>query len=252
VEFRYGTTAARLEIRGARVTGVVTTAGERIRADAVVLNPDLPVAYRELLPHTPWRVRRLRPSPSAVVLHVGSSQRYGRIAQHNLHFGRAWRATFDDVIRRGRLMRDPSLFVSNPTRADASLAPAGREVYYVLAPVPNLDVGDLDWRGELAERYTDELIATLETRGYAGFDGGVEVLRTVTPADWADAGMAAGTPFAAAHTLRQTGPFRPPTIHPAIFNVVFTGSGTQPGVGVPMVLISGKLAAQRITGKASP
>jgi len=60
--------------------------------------------------------------------------------------------------------------------------------------------------------------------------------------------MAGGTPFAAAHTLRQTGPFRPPTLHPGLSNVVFVGSGTQPGVGVPMVLISGKLAAQRVTG----
>jgi phytoene desaturase len=59
--------------------------------------------------------------------------------------------------------------------------------------------------------------------------------------------MAAGTPFAAAHTFAQTGPFRPSTLHPTLPNVVFTGSGTQPGVGVPMVLVSGRLAAARIT-----
>jgi len=70
----------------------------------------------------------------------------------------------------------------------------------------------------------------------------------VTPADWADAGMAAGTPFGCAHTFTQTGPFRPGNVHPRLSNVVFTGSGTVPGVGVPMVLVSGKLAAQRITG----
>jgi phytoene desaturase len=70
----------------------------------------------------------------------------------------------------------------------------------------------------------------------------------VTPADWADLELAAGTPFAAAHTVRQTGPFRAPNLHPGLTNVVFTGSGTTPGVGVPMVLISGKLAAARITG----
>ena len=60
--------------------------------------------------------------------------------------------------------------------------------------------------------------------------------------------MAAGTPFAAAHNLFQTGPFRPANLHRTLSNVVFTGSGTQPGVGVPMVLISGKLAAARVTG----
>jgi phytoene desaturase len=88
----------------------------------------------------------------------------------------------------------------------------------------------------------------LESRGYTGFGAGVEVRHVVTPEDWRRAGMAAGTPFAAAHTFRQTGPFRPRTIHPRLSNVVFVGSGTQPGVGVPMVLISGRLAAARITG----
>jgi phytoene desaturase len=90
----------------------------------------------------------------------------------------------------------------------------------------------------------------LEARGYRGFRDGIEVAQIVTPADWAATGLAAGTPFGAAHTFRQTGPFRPGNLHPAVDNVVFVGSGTQPGVGVPMVLISGKLAAHRVTGGA--
>jgi phytoene desaturase len=248
VRLRLSTPVSTVDVRGGRAVGVITEAGERVPADVVVLNPDLPVAYRDLLGEAPPRLAPWRFSPSAVVLHVGSTRRYRRIAHHNLHFGRSWRGAFDDVIRRGALMRDPSLLVSNPTQGDPGLAPAGREVYYVLAPVPNLAVGRLDWRGGLADRYAAELVGTLEARGYRGFGSGVEVSRVVTPADWADAGMAAGTPFAAAHTFAQTGPFRPGNLHPRLSNVVFTGSGTQPGVGVPMVLISGKLAAQRVTG----
>ncbi|MGI5212363.1 phytoene desaturase family protein [Plantactinospora sp. CA-290183] len=248
VRIRYDTTVTRVQTSAGRATGVLTADGERIPADVVVLNPDLPVAYRDLLPPTS-RPRRLRYSPSCVVLHVGSGQAYGRIAHHNIHFGRAWRTTFDEVIRQGRLMSDPSLLVTNPSRTDPSVAPAGRHSYYVLAPVPNLERGaGLDWRGGLDRRYADELLATLERRGYHGLADSVEVRRVVTPADWADAGMAAGTPFAAAHTLWQTGPFRPANLHPSLSNVVFVGSGTQPGVGVPMVLISGKLAAARVTG----
>jgi phytoene desaturase len=247
VRFRYRTTVSHVDTAGGRATGVVTEAGERIPADVVVLNPDLPVAYRDLLPRTPRRIAGLRHSPSAVVLHVGSARRYSKISHHNLHFGPSWRRVFDEVIRDGRLMSEPSLFVSNPTRSDPSLAPAGREVYYVLAPVPNLAVGGQDWGDGLAQWYADELVGTLERRGYIGFGTGIEVLHVVTPADWAAAGMAAGTPFSAAHTLAQTGPFRPRNLHKALSNVVFVGSGTQPGVGVPMVLISGKLAAQRIT-----
>jgi len=246
VEFRYDTTVTRVETSAGRATGVVTAAGEHIPADVVVLNPDLPVAYRDLLP--PRRQRRLRYSPSCVVLHIGSRQGYSKMAHHNIHFGTAWKRTFDEVIRRGQLMSDPSLLVTSPSHTDPTMAPDGRHTYYVLAPAPNLDLAPLDWRGGLARRYADELGEVLEERGYVGFRDGTEVQQVVTPADWADQGMAAGTPFASAHTFGQTGPFRPGNLHPSLPNVVFTGSGTQPGVGVPMVLISGKLAASRITG----
>ncbi|MEV0132333.1 phytoene desaturase family protein [Dactylosporangium sp. NPDC050688] len=254
VTIHYDTTVESVSVAAGRATGVVCADRRRFTADTVVLNPDLPVAYRDLLPPARWRsplLGRLRYSPSCVVLHVGSRQSYQAIAHHNIHFGRAWRETFDEVINQGRLMSDPSLLVTNPTHTDPSLAPEGRQTYYVLAPTPNLNAPLLDWRGSLSGTYRSELIETLEQRGYIGFGDAVEVSRFITPADWADQGMAAGTPFAAAHTLRQTGPFRPGNLHPTLSNVVFVGSGTQPGVGVPMVLISGRLAAQRITGVVS-
>ena len=246
VRFRYDTAVEKVATANGRATGVITSAAEHLTADVVVLNPDLPVAYRDLLP--PVRRRRLRYSPSCVVLHIGSRQKYGRTVHHNIHFGSAWRSTFEQVIRRGELMDDPSLLVTNPTYSDPSMAPEGRQSYYVLAPTPNLEAAPLDWRNGLGHHYAGELMAVLEQRGYVGFADGIEVQRVITPADWADQGMAAGTPFAAAHTFWQTGPFRPGNLHPVLPNVVFTGSGTQPGVGVPMVLISGKLAASRVTG----
>ncbi|HEY3503969.1 MAG TPA: phytoene desaturase family protein [Actinocatenispora sp.] len=246
VDVRYDTEVSGVEVSGGRARAVTTVAGQRIPADVVILNPDLPVARRDLL-GTPVR-RPLTYSPSCVVLHVGATAAYAKAAHHNIHFGRAWRDTFDEVIRRGRLMSDPSLLVTNPTRTDPTLAPPGRQAYYVLAPAPNLVRGRrIDW-STTGSRYADELLSTVEDRGYRGLTGSVEVRAVVTPADWAAMGMAAGTPFAAAHTFAQTGPLRPGNLAPGVENVVLVGSGTQPGVGVPMVLVSGRLAAERVTG----
>ena len=141
-------------------------------------------------------------------------------------------------------MSDPSLLVTNPTHSDPSLAPDGKQIYYVLFPTPNMDA-PIDWRTETS-RYRDEVIATLEQRGYVGFGDAMEVENITTPLEWQERGMERGAPFAAAHSFTQTGPFRPGNLWGE--NVVFTGSGTQPGVGVPMVLVSGRLAAERITG----
>jgi len=242
VVFRYGTTVERVELRGQRAVAVHTTDGERIPCDTVVLNPDLPVARRDLL-GKPLR-RTLAYSPSCVTMNIGSTASYSKIAHHNIHFGQQWKGVFTDLVDRQQLMRDPAFMVTASSRSDPSLAPEGKNSYWVLFPAPNLD-GPLDW-DRIREPYRDEMIATLEANGYVGFGDAIEVEHLVTPADWERMGLAAGAPFAASHSFRQTGPFRPSNIWGE--NVVFAGSGTQPGVGVPMVLLSGRLAAERITG----
>ncbi|MCM3886410.1 phytoene desaturase family protein [Frankia sp. R82] len=251
VTLRYDTTVTRVEVRGGRAVAVHTAQGERVPADVVVLNPDLPIAYSELLPPgtAPRRLRRLRYSPSCFLLLAGARADYPHTAHHTIHFGQAWRRTFAEIIDRGELMSDPSFLVSTPSRSDPTLAPAGGHACYVLFPTPNLTAG-LDW-SVLGPRYRDEVVATCERRGYPGFGAAIEVEQVTTPADWRARGMAAGAPFAAAHTLGQTGPFRPGNLAPGLANVVFTGSGTRPGVGVPMVLVSGRLAAERVLGPQS-
>jgi phytoene desaturase len=248
-EVRYNTTVTALEHSGERITAVHTAEGERVGADAVVLTPDLPVVHR-LLGRTPRRLVPLRWSPSAMVLHAGVRAGTGPgwtgLAHHTISFGEAWERTFDEIIYRGQLMTDPSLLITRPTATDPSLAPANRELLYILAPCPNLHTAPLDWAA-LGSAYRDELVSTLEQRGLADLSDAIEVEHLVTPADWAAQGLAVGTPFSAAHTFAQTGPLRPSNLVRGRTNVVLAGCGTTPGVGVPTALISGKLAAARIT-----
>ncbi|MGH3717520.1 MAG: phytoene desaturase family protein [Pseudonocardiaceae bacterium] len=248
-DIRYNTTVTALEHSGDRVTAVRTAERERVEADAVVLTPDLPVVHR-LLGRAPRRLVPLRWSPSAVVLHAGVRAGTGPgwtgLAHHTISFGEAWERTFDEIIYRGQLMTDPSLLITRPTATDPSLAPQGRELLYILAPCPNLRTAPLDW-ATLGPAYRDELVNTLEQRGLADLGEAIEVEHLVTPADWAAQGLAVGTPFSAAHTFAQTGPFRPSNLVRGRTNVVLAGCGTTPGVGVPTALISGRLAAARIT-----
>jgi phytoene desaturase len=246
VVFKYNTTVTNVEVSNGRAKAVITEAGERYECDAVILNPDLPVAYRELLGKTPVTIKRLKYSPSCVTLLVGSSKKYDFAAHHNIHFGHSWDGVFDELIKKKQLMSDPSILVTVPTHDDPDLAPTGKHSYYILFPTPNLD-SDIDWKKQ-AGPYRDQMIKTIEERGYSGFGDSIETEVMTTPLDWKNQGMEMGAPFASAHTFFQTGPFRPRNMAQGIENVVFAGSGTQPGVGVPMVLISGRLAAERIVG----
>ena len=237
-ELRYGAeveTILRASGTTGRVTGVRLTSGEVVRADAVVCNPDLPVAYRTLLGglDAPRAARRGRYSPSCVVWHAGiTGDLPAEAAHHNIHFGSDWDGAFRALLRDGVRMPDPSILVT---------CPPGARTLYVLEPVPNLD-GRIDWTAE-RERVRASIVEKVAALGYPV---DVEVERFVDPLDWERQGMERGTPFALSHTFRQTGPFRPSNVDRRAPGLVFVGSGTQPGVGVPMVLVSGKLAADRV------
>jgi phytoene desaturase len=246
VVFRYNTSVVEIEKKNGRATVILTDTGERIECDSLVLNPDLPVVYRELLGNTPRKVKNLKYSPSCVTLLVGTSTKYDHLAHHNIHFGQSWAGVFDELINKKVLMTDPSFLVTVPTHSDPDLAPPNRSSYYILFPTPNLDA-DIDWRIE-GPRYRDEILRVMAARGYTGFADSIEIEQITTPLDWQARGLERGAPFASAHTFFQTGPFRSSNMAEGFENVVFTGSGTQPGVGVPMVLISGRLAAERILG----
>jgi phytoene desaturase len=112
----------------------------------------------------------------------------------------------------------------------------------VLEPTPNLAKGRIDWASERG-RIVEDLRRRTSSLGYPT---DVVVEEVYDPTDWERMGMEHGTPFALAHTFFQTGPFRPNNVNRKAPGLVFTGSSTLPGVGVPMVLVSGKLAAQRV------
>jgi phytoene desaturase len=245
VSFRYGTAVTRILRDGSgAVTGVEVGGEERIAADAVVCNADLPVAYRTLLGgvDAPRAARRGTYSPSCLLWVAGvRGGPPAGAAHHNIHFGADWDASFKALIDDGVRMPDPSILVTLHSLDDASLAPEGCSTLYVLEPVPNLG-GRIDWARQ-RDRITEELRA--RTAGL-GYPTDVVVERVYDPLDWERMGMERGTPFALAHTFLQTGPFRPNNVDTRVPGLVFTGSSTVPGVGVPMVLVSGRLAAERV------
>ena len=227
-----------------RVRGVRLDGGEVVPADAVVATPDLPAVYRTLLPglDPPRTVRRGTYSPSALVRHAGVRGRPGpEVAHHNIHFGGPWASSFRALLDDGTLMPDPSILVTVPTVDDPGQAPPGCSVLYALEPVPNLD-GQLDWTVE-RPRAAARLAARVAALGYPA---DVMVEQVVDPLDWEREGLERGTPFSLSHRFTQTGPFRPSTVERRAPGLVFAGSGTRPGVGVPLVLLSGRLAADRV------
>ncbi|WP_346107615.1 phytoene desaturase family protein [Nonomuraea maheshkhaliensis] len=236
---RYGVRAHRVETDGDGVTGVLLEDGERLPAAHVVVACDR-LAARRLLPGRAddWRLRRPRYSPSCLVLHLGLDHEPPGQAHHTVHFGQAWRETFA-ALSTGRPQPDPSLLITCPdTGGPATLS--------VLEPAPNLRAAD--WT-RLRPALESRLLTRLTDLGYGDLSGAPRLV--LDPPAWAARGHTAGTPFALDHRFSQTGWLRPSGVARRVPGLHFAGMFTAPGVGVPPVLISGRLAAERILGESS-
>jgi phytoene desaturase len=248
---RLSTRVERVEGGPDGVTGVALAGGEHLAAGDVVVTSDLPAAYAHLLPPEvrDWRVqrRRLHYSPSCYLVHLGLTRRLEGQAHHTVHLGRDWKATFEALTRHGGIQPDPSLLVTYPSPEDPDAAPPGHATLFVLEPTANTRAG-LDW-AEVGPRLRERLYGRLAVLGYGDLrrDSAVELV--VDPPAWEAMGLSAGTPFSLDHRFSQTGWLRPANASATVPGLFFAGMGTVPGVGVPMVLISGRLAAERVLAR---
>jgi phytoene desaturase len=249
-QLHYGARAGRVVADSDGVAGVVLADGERLPAEAVIVTGDLPAAHRGLLPPgaADWRLRRPRFAPSCLVAHFGLDRPLAGQAHHTVHVGRDWAGTFRALTRRADIQPgpDPSLLVTAPSR-DREAAPPGQSVLTVLEPTANM-LGGHDWP-TLTPRLRGRMLTRLSDLGYGDLNQAAAEL-VIDPPGWAARGHSAGTPFGLDHRITQTGWFRPANAARRVPGLFFAGAGTVPGVGVPMVLISGRLAAQRVLAGA--
>jgi phytoene desaturase len=247
----YGRGVRRIDVdaSGTRARGVTLEDGERVEADVVLVNADLPYAYRELLGRPLRRGKKF--TSSGFMLFLGCDRTWDSVLHHNVLFGKNYRASFDDLFVRGRVPDDPSFYVAHPARNDESMAPVGKSAIYVLMPVPHLPIkggAGPDWNdGGTRKKLRDHVIARLERTIAPGIERAIEVEHTMTPLDWRKRfSLEHGSAFGLSHTLDQVGGMRPPNRDPETSNLYFVGASTQPATGIPNVLIGAELVSRRI------
>jgi phytoene desaturase len=248
VWLHYGEPVERILTQGAKATGLQLANGMRVEADVVVCNADLPYAYEHLLKGAPTslpRKEKLRYTSSGYMLYLGLRKRYPGLGHHNVVLGRDYKGSFDDIFERFRVPEDPSFYVNVPTRTDASLAPEGQDAVYILVPVPHQHPGT-DWKVE-GPKVRAKVFQRLAELGYPELERDTLVERVFTPDDWAASyNLMHGSAFGLAQNFTQIGPFRPSNQDPRVKNLFFVGASTQPGTGLPTVLISARLVVERV------
>jgi diapolycopene oxygenase len=249
VEFVIGCGIREIKVRNGEAKAVVTDSGEEFEADAVVSNSDAVLTHRELLGPDGRRFesrRKYEPACSGVVMYLGLRKRYEHLAHHNFVFSESAEAEFHDIYRRGEPAKDPTCYVCCPSVTEAAVAPSGGEALYILVHTPYLHDGQ-NWQ-TLYPQYRKAIIKKLASAGMEDIESRIAVEDYLTPQSIQDRyHVWKGAIYGLASHGRLNGAFKPANRSPDIRGLYLAGGSAHPGPGMPMVLMSGWIAADTLS-----
>jgi len=249
VKVQLNTPVEEILFAGRRAVGVRTAQGE-LRAEAVVMNADFAQGMTRLVPNHRRRrwsdetIARKDFSCSTFMLYLGLEGQFDQLAHHNIYVAKDYRRNLDEIERQHVLSEDPSFYVENPVRTDATMAPAGHSALYVLLPVTHQHP-NVDWSRERA-RYRAVALRQLAKLGLpADLEKRIRFERLVTPADWeSKVDVYRGATFNLAHSFKQMLHLRPQNRFEECDGLYLVGGGTHPGSGLPVIFESARISSQ--------
>jgi phytoene desaturase len=225
--------------------GTVVSAADLHHTETTLLPPPL-----RTYPQSYWDAKT--PGPGAVLLSLGVEGDLPQLLHHTLFFTKDWRENFDAIYGPAPRIPNPaSLYVCKPSATD-DVAPVGFENLFVLVPIP----ADPDLGGGSSETIRaagDRAIAQIaEWADIPDLASRITVRHDVGPADYVESINAwRGSMLGPAHTLGQSALFRAGNVSKKVDGLLYAGSSTIPGIGLPMCLISAELVIKRLDGDTS-
>jgi phytoene desaturase len=251
-EIRCGLPVEEILLTKGQVAGVRLQDETVVSTESIVANSDVTQTYLHLLSERQQprllsrRLKQYRYSMSCFLLYLGLKRQYPQLRHHTVIMPQQYRRLIAEIFDGQGLPADLALYLHTPTRTDPTLAPAGCESLYVLAPVPNLAHG-IDWTRE-AQAFRARIVAFLEKEvGLTGLAENIVIEHQFTPLDFAsELRSHLGAAFSIEPMLTQSAYFRPHNRSSTIDGLYFVGAGTHPGAGIPGVLLSAELTSRLV------
>lgn len=253
VRFHFNAPVKKIRTSGRKAGSIVLEDGGEIEADVVVANADLPYVYRRLLPgrRKSARIDRMKYASSAICFHWGVDKVYPQLGHHTVFLTDDYKAGMKTIFRKKSLPDNPCFYVHAPVRSDPAAAPSGHDALSVVIGAGHLDASKRqDWE-QLKMKARAAVIGRLRQEGLTDLEEHIRYEACLRPGDWEkECNISRGSVFGSlAHNLLQMGYFRPHNQHKRYRNLYFTGGSTQPGNGIPNVLLSALLTSERILNK---
>jgi phytoene desaturase len=250
VQFYFNMPVKEIKVNGNKAERVILEDGSEINADIILANADLPYVYRKLLPDKgkSKRLDRMKYSCSAICYHWGLDKVYPQLGHHSVFLSDGFRDGLDRIFKDKSVSDHPSFYVHAPTRTDQSAAPRDQDTLSIIVGAGHVDKKiKQDW-DDLKKKTRIAVIQRLKQLGLEDIEDHIKFEICFTPETWENAcNISRGSVFGSlAHNIFQMGYFRPHNQHSRYSNLFFVGGSTHPGNGIPNVLLSAKLTAERI------
>lgn len=233
-------------IENNQVRGVTLADGETIACDAVISNMDAIRTYGELVGGSTgaaYTNKGFEAACSGVVLYLGLNKRYEHLGHHDFVFSRDPEEEFDAIYKRGEPAPDPTAYLAAPSGTDPSVAPEGGEALYVLVHTPYLRPHH-DWKTMFAPYRQTILDKLKRTAGLTDIEDRIVTEAHLTPQDIHERyKVLNGAIYGLASHGRFTGAFKPGNRSRQVKGLYLCGGAAHPGPGMPMVMMSGWIAA---------
>ena len=242
VQFHYGQRVERILVANRRATGLLV-GGTELPADVVVSNMDVTPTYRRLLPDlkAPEKTLSQERSSSALIFYWGVRREFPELDLHNILFANDYEAEFRDLFERKTLHGDPTVYIHITSKDLEGEAPVGGENWFVMINAP-ADYGQ-DWASWRAIARAS-VLAKIERA--LGIDVAplIEVEEVIDPPTiQSRTGSDRGALYGASSNNAMAAFLRHPNFHRQIPNLFFVGGSAHPGGGIPLCLLSAKIAA---------
>lgn len=251
IEFRFRSEVENILTENKKAIGVKLKNGDSLEADFVIANSDAIETYRNLIdksarPGFPdKRLDNSEPSCSGFVLLLGVKKKYEQLAHHNIFFSDDYQAEFEAIFDKKRPAENPTVYICATSRTDRTQAPPNSENFFVLVNAPYTN-SQTDWRQE-TKNYRNLIIKKLEGFGLNNLEKSIEFEKIITPEDLESKYLAnRGSIYGVSSNSIFSAFMRPPNQSRDIKNLFFSSGSTHPGGGMPLVLLSGKMAADLI------
>jgi phytoene desaturase len=225
---------------GVRANGVDHT------ADVVFSNMDIYYTYYKLLPKidAPTKTLLQERSSSAIIFYWGIKKEFPELDLHNIFFSNNYKEEFDCIFKEKTMHYDPTVYINISSKLTKDDAPKNAENWFVMVNAPANE--GQNWN-DFVSKTKKNIIRKISKQLNVDLESLIEEEEILDPRTIeSKTSSYQGSLYGTASNSKFAAFLRHPNFKKKIEGLYFVGGSVHPGGGIPLCLLSAKIATNNV------